>query len=283
MHTIPHPALQFYILDSGTLGRGQFGTVCPAVDRATGEVVAVKCVPRCKQTEEHVAEEIEAHRQAGKHPNIVGLKGVFAAEDCWYIVMEFASGGELYEHLTSNAELEQWEARDLLREIAEAVAHLHSRGVVHGDLKPENLLLREPPEVAARTGTSGSVLLADFGSSFMINNGGEGGANGGYTVAYSAPEVVCEGSMDQSADVWSLGVIAYVMVKGRHPFDPNSEADEDEIVDNVVNSEPDWTGLDPQAADLIRKMLSRNPNDRPSAREVRDSSWLQVTERPHSC
>lgn len=74
MHTIPHPALQFYILDSGTLGRGQFGTVCPAVDRATGEVVAVKCVPRCKQTEEHVAEEIEAHRQAGKHPNIVGLK-----------------------------------------------------------------------------------------------------------------------------------------------------------------------------------------------------------------
>lgn len=72
-------------------------------------------------------------------------------------------------------------------------------------------------------------------------------------------------------------------MKGRHPFDPNSEADEDEIVDNVVNSEPDWTGLDPQAADLIRKMLSRNPNDRPSAREVRDSSWLQVTERPHSC
>lgn len=208
---------------------------------------------------------------------------MFATEDCWYIVMEFARGGELYERLASNAELQEWEARDLLREIAGAVAHLHSRGVVHGDIKPENVLLREPPEekrrhrvgegsgtydgdgagleethdpcvaagslptesryratgrgldgavggggreIAERAGTSGSVLLADFGSSFTVNNGGAGGAGGGvgdgvqegpraakeYTAAYSAPEVVCEGSMDQRADVWSLGVIAYVMV-----------------------------------------------------------------------
>lgn len=71
-------------------------------------------------------------------------------------------------------------------------------------------------------------------------------------------------------------------MKGHHPFDPTSEADEEEIVENVVRSEPDWTGLDPQAAALIRKMLSRDPNDRPSAREVRESSWLQVTDRPRA-
>lgn len=210
------------------------------------------------------------------------LQGVFAAEDCWYIVLELASGGELYECLTTEGALEKWEVRGLLREMAGAVAHIHSRGVVHGDIKPENLLLREPPkkrkgmameseggygyggpekvqkvsgvsaapvaeDLTYSTGvsrcssgnnigetaekwegretasTSGKVLLADFGSSFRVNAGEGGGERDGvregpraakeYTAAYSAPEVVSEGSLDQKADVWSLGVIAYVMVR----------------------------------------------------------------------
>lgn len=194
--------------------------------------------------------------------------------------MELASGGELYERLTTEGALEKWEVRGLLREMAEAVAHIHSRGVVHGDIKPENLLLREPPKksrelienggggdggpekakekvsgvsaaplagesrysggmraniIGSNVGgtareddetalTSGKVLLADFGSSFRVNSGEGSGKGDGlgegpraakeYTAAYSAPEVVSEGSVDHKADVWSLGVIAYVMVSG---------------------------------------------------------------------
>lgn len=178
--------------------------------------------------------------------------------------MELASGGELYDRLTTEGALEEWEVRGLLREMADAVAHIHSRGIVHGDIKPENLLLREPPPFARNqipsadgngwVGTKelvatssagreprhnsgglggdgsklrragGKVLLADFGSSFRLKKRSKGGVAGAeeeeygpravkeYTAAYSAPEVVSEGSVDQKADVWSLGVIAYVMV-----------------------------------------------------------------------
>ncbi|CAN0177033.1 unnamed protein product [Scytosiphon promiscuus] len=297
--------------EAATLGEGQFGTVSTATDKATGEVVAVKCVPRSKASEAHFRQEADVHREVANHPNVVGLKGIFADEDNFYMVMELAAGGELFERLTTEGqELEEREVLSLLRDTANAIAYLHDHSIVHGDVKPENMLLTAPATAAAaaaagithhsaglgagtgRPSSSGgyaspkeshAVLLADFGSSFRVRrSGGDGGGGDAkstvkeYTVAYSAPEVVENSpAVDQKADVWSLGVIAYVMVKGHHPFDPTSDADDDEIADNILNDDPDWDGLEPKAATLIRQMLSRDPKDRPSAREVLQNSWLQ--------
>lgn len=239
-------------------------------------------------------------------------QGVYADEDCWYLVMELAEGGELFDRLTTEGlALDDGEVRSLLRDTTEAIAFLHEHSIVHGDVKPENMLLTAAAtsadnvggnrtggnqtaeaaeaaavveteggrreEAAGAGGSVGKVLLADFGSSFRVRGGGRGHKKmKEYTIAYSAPEVVENSAeVDQKADVWSLGVIAYVLVVGHHPFDPTSEADDEEITESILHAEPDWDGVEPKAATLIRRMLSRNPEDRPSAREVLQNSWLQ--------
>lgn len=182
-------------------------------------------------------------------------QGVFADEDCWYMVMQLAGGGELYDRLTTEGfALDDRQIRSLLRDAADALGFLHDHSIVHGDVKPENLLLTAPNTTAASSGGNqaaavaelrqeaerggedgealaersedggegegaagavGKVLLADFGSSFRIRGDGSGGMKTvkEYTVAYSAPEVVDHSpEISAKADVWSLGVIAYVMV-----------------------------------------------------------------------
>ncbi|CAN0159707.1 unnamed protein product, partial [Hapterophycus canaliculatus] len=133
------------------LGEGQFGTVSTATDKVTGEVVAVKCVPRSKASEAHFREEADVHREVANHPNVVGLKGVFGDEDNFYMVMELAAGGELFERLTTEGqELEEREVRSLLRDTADAIAYLHDHSIVHGDVKPENMLLTAPTTTTVR-------------------------------------------------------------------------------------------------------------------------------------
>ncbi|CAM9218957.1 unnamed protein product [Discosporangium mesarthrocarpum] len=320
-----------YILqDDKPLGNGQFGKVTTAIHKISGEVVAVKSMRQDKVSEMHFLQEVETHREAGEHPNIVKLKGVYAGDNHWYMVMELAGGGELYHHLTRKGMMGDMEVRGLVRELTDAMMHLHDRGIVHFDIKPENILLGQASPAcshegeggaqsdgeggaenavshgegrkyagytASCTGSSGieasergsggdkeaeptrvgTGLLADFGSSFRL--GGSGGSKVAlekeYTLAYSAPEVICAGPVDQKADVWSLGVITYIMLKGTHPFDPTSQANEDEIKANVIGACPNWEGVDPLATALLSRMLAPNPADRPSAREVLESPWLQ--------
>lgn len=176
---------------------------------------------------------------------------VFSDDECWYMVMELAKGGELFDRLTTEGVmLEDDDVRSLLRETADAMSYIHDRGIVHGDVKPENMLLTAPPTCsvseAVSVGTEGNataqthheegvcrekeggdkemqdvgglgkVLLTDFGSSFRMRGGAGGGrrVTKEYTAAYSAPEVVTNSpAVDEKADVWSLGVVAYVLVR----------------------------------------------------------------------
>jgi len=157
-------------------------------------------------------------------------QGVFADDDAFYMVMELAAGGELYDRLTMEGVfLEDYEVRGVLRDTADALAYMHDMGIVHGDVKPENILLSTPAagghdvgrcsstsNVQKEIGRLGKALLADFGSSFRLPKSSDGRGRRmvkAYTAAYSAPEVVLNGCLvDDKADVWSLGVIAYVMV-----------------------------------------------------------------------
>lgn len=188
---------------------------------------------------------------------------MFSDDEYWYIVMEVARGGELYDRLTSEGVMQKWEIRSYLRQLAGAVEHIHKRGIVHCDIKPENVLLQDPqpmlsgetldveaaaaaaaaaalekartggcPDVGNETplfrekgesappgGMANRLMLADFGSSFRLDRGVTGESIDEqrpvkeYTAAYSAPEVVLDGIGDKKADIWSLGVIAYVMVR----------------------------------------------------------------------
>ena len=146
------------------------------------------------------------------HPNIIGVKEIFETRRYFYIAMELVRGGELFDRIVEKQHFDEPTTRLVMKQLLEAVAYLHARGIAHRDIKPENILLAEPGTFV--------VKLSDFGlsrvfddSSFMKTMCG--------TPAYVAPEVLMSagtGGYTDAVDMWSLGVIMYVMLSGFHPF-----------------------------------------------------------------
>ncbi|KAG5191151.1 kinase-like domain-containing protein, partial [Tribonema minus] len=280
------------------LGAGNYGAVCQAVDISSGEQVAVKRVPRGHCSEMAVKDETSILRElsgSAPHRNIIGLKGVYADAGAWYIVMELARGRELYERLVTQGMLTQAQARAVLHQLACAVAHLHAHATVHADIKPENVLLHEEEEDNAAasaeqrcgdggSGSSGgsglSVKLVDFGSAFRVGTGPPKRKEWSYTAVYSPPEVVA-GTAEASAagDVWALGVVAYILLLGVHPFDPSGDTCEAEVLRRVVSAEPDyddpaWDLIDAGAKDLVQGALNKDPALRPTAAQLLAHPWV---------
>jgi CRP-like cAMP-binding protein len=222
-------------------------------------------------------------KDLGSHPNIVDLKGIVSIEGMpqeMGLVFELLDGGELYEHLTRNGAYSEHRAAILVGQVADALAFLHQANLVHGDLKPENLVL-------AKDGSS--VKLCDFGSCVGLDP-----KDGMFTlqahrpvgtVAYAAPELLTPATKTSRAsgkvDVWSLGVVLYVILSGSHPFDPDNEISTDEeLLPQIVKCEydfdsPVWSKISEDAKSLIRAMLDKDPAKRISAREILDHPWVK--------
>ncbi|CAM9237529.1 unnamed protein product, partial [Chrysoparadoxa australica] len=186
------------------IGVGSLGRVSQGTDKETGEQVAIKTVKRDSTSEENIAGEVDVMQEVGKHPHIVGLKGVYADDMGWHIVMELAQGGELYERLVNEGMLSEGDSRCVMKQIASAAAHLHEKGIVHLDIKPENIMLAHSSVGAP------SVMLTDFGSAFRVREGSPECKH--YTAAYSPPEVIRGDNISEKADVWALGVIMYILL-----------------------------------------------------------------------
>ncbi|WFD35209.1 hypothetical protein MCUN1_002059 [Malassezia cuniculi] len=242
-----------------TIGQGTFGRVRRATHRLTNTHVAVKQIPKA-----HIASltrEIHHHRRL-QHPNIVQLFEVLETESSIWLVAELCSGGELYDYLVERGTIPEPEARVLFGQLCLAVAHIHSLGIVHRDLKLENILLD-----AQR-----NVKLSDFGFSrefeprmFMDTRCG--------TTAYAAPEMLSgKRYLGESVDIWSLGIILFVLLCGYLPFD-----DDDERVmrHHIIKSPvmiPISISSDAQA--LIHSILQKDPSRRPSIRGILSHSWF---------
>ena len=170
-----------------------------------------------------------------------------------------------------------WPIQALLRQVAEALQHLHGRGVVHRDVKPENLLLADRSEGAL-------VKLCDFGLACEVEpaSGLQRRAsilNG--TVAYMAPEHLREEPHGAAVDLWSLGVVLFILLSGRHPFDPDGAAEEPELAarikaaDWAFGSAPCWRSVSDDGKRAVRALLEPSPERRPSASELLRLPWLQ--------
>lgn len=268
---------KYEVLDD-ILGSGQFAVVKACRERRTGRLRAVKFVERKRTSAERLLLEIDILLRVKGHPNIVGLFDVFLTEDEVQLVMEYVPGGELFEHLVSNGPYSEAEAARHMRRIASAVEHLHRHNIVHRDLKPENLLLTSHNPVYA------DVKVADFGLARMYTESAMQTICG--TWAYAAPEVRNDPvGYGPKVDVWSMGVILYVLLVAFHPFDPRGNLSEDELWHRIENGmfdfrEKAWKNISEEAKDLIDRMLVIDPKKRLSAAEVLAHPWLCDCEQP---
>lgn len=255
--------------EMGTLlGRGAFAKVYLGrrlpLAAAEEETVAIKVIKKdeaikSEKMMEQITREIAVMRRV-RHPNVVQLKEVMATKSNIFIVMEYASGGALLSALAERGRrLDEATARRYFQQLVGAVDFCHSRGVFHRDIKPENLLL----------GADGDLKISDFGLSALHD--GRAGADGGLlhtrcgTPAYAAPEVLrTKGYNGAKADIWSCGVVLYVLLAGFLPFDDRNLAVMFKKAIRSQYSFPPWFSTETKR--LVLKLLDPNPAKRISIR-----------------
>ncbi|KAE8687449.1 CBL-interacting serine/threonine-protein kinase 24 [Hibiscus syriacus] len=249
-----------------TIGQGTFAKVKFAKNTDTGESVAIKVLAKPTILKHGMVVQIKREisvMKIVKHPYIVRLHEVLASKTKIYIILEFVSGGELFDKIVHCVRLSENECRLYFQQLIDAVAHCHSKGVYHRDLKPENLLLD----------SSGNLKVSDFGLSALPQQGGRLLHTTCGTPNYVAPEVLGnEGYDGAAADVWSCGVILFVIMAGYLPFD---EIDLPTLYKKISAAQfscPFW--FSPGAKSLIQKILDPNPKTRIQIEGIKKDPWF---------
>ena len=246
------------------IGSGHFATVRRGVHRKSGEAVAVKAIAKSRTEVSAIRREVAILRKVGSHKNIVALRDVYETENEWFLVMELVTGGELFERLVKQGPYSEKEASRLMRQIAQGVAWLHSQGVCHRDLKPENLLLSEPDTLTGDV----TVKICDFGLSVALGQKEEDDSlkDKQGTWAYWAPEMFNSQGYGKQVDMWSLGVIMYILLAGRHPFDAPGRTDAQMRrciqTGQLSFAHESWADVSDEAKSLIRSLLRLDPRER---------------------
>eukprot|EP00746_Dinoflagellata_sp_MGD_P014931 gnl/MRDRNA2_/MRDRNA2_132973_c0_seq1.p1 gnl/MRDRNA2_/MRDRNA2_132973_c0~~gnl/MRDRNA2_/MRDRNA2_132973_c0_seq1.p1 ORF type:complete len:520 (+),score=95.34 gnl/MRDRNA2_/MRDRNA2_132973_c0_seq1:85-1644(+) len=253
-----------------TLGEGAFGTVRIGRHRAIGVQRAVKSISRSvlKGKTLKAFETEMSIMKALDHPNIVKLYETFQDAKFVYLVMELCLGGELFDKIVEDGPtgFSERQAATYVEQILAAVVYLHKLGIAHRDLKPENFLMQDKSEDA-------EVKLIDFGISRWYH--GKPMKTRVGTAYYMSPEAVY-GRYDLKCDIWSCGVLAYVLLCGYTPFDG---ATDNAILMNVQKQKlefpvEEWDHISEGAKDLVTKMLIKDPKLRPNAQEMLQHHWL---------
>ncbi|XP_042526990.1 LOW QUALITY PROTEIN: SNF-related serine/threonine-protein kinase [Dipodomys spectabilis] len=255
-----------YDLDK-TLGRGHFAVVKLARHVFTGEKVAVKVIDKTKLdtlATGHLFQEVRCMKLV-QHPNIVRLYEVIDTQTKLYLILELGDGGDMFDYIMKHEEgLNEDLAKKYFAQIVHAISYCHKLHVVHRDLKPENVVFFEK---------QGLVKLTDFGFSNKFQPGKKLTTSCG-SLAYSAPEILLGDEYDAPAvDIWSLGVILFMLVCGQPPF---QEANDSETLTMIMDCKYTVPShVSKECKDLITRMLQRDPKRRASLEEIENHPWLQ--------
>ncbi|ETW06218.1 CAMK/CAMK1 protein kinase [Aphanomyces invadans] len=255
------------------LGSGAFAVVREGVHKGTGSKYAIKCIQTSSLSTADVQglrQEIAILKQLS-HPNIMSLHDVIEEPGMTYLVTEFIAGGELFDRIVEKTFYSENEARDLVRVLLVAIKYCHDHNVVHRDLKPENLLLTSH-------GDDASIKLADFG--FAKLHGVDGLTTACGTPGYIAPEILQGAAYGKAVDIWSIGVITFILLCGYPPFhDDNPKHLFAAIKAGSYKFEsPYWDGISATAKLFIAAMLEIDVAARATADDLLAHAWMVDTD-----
>ncbi|KAF3629695.1 Phosphoenolpyruvate carboxylase kinase 2 [Capsicum annuum] len=252
------------------LGRGKFGTVFKCYSLATGEPFAVKSIDKRLIADDDIDRqclynEAKIMHLLSPNPNIVRIFDIYEDDVHLDMVLELCNAGDLFQRLSSRSVFSESEAVDVMVPLMKAIAHCHLLGVAHRDIKPDNILFND----------SNELKLADFGSAECFREGQLiSGVVG--TPYYVAPEVLAGRNYSEKVDIWSAGVIMYIMLAGVPPFYGESATEIFEAVLRANLRFPTriFNSVTPAAKDLLRRMLCKDVSRRFSAEQVLRHPWM---------
>ncbi|GJT15852.1 calcium-dependent protein kinase 19-like protein [Tanacetum coccineum] len=263
------------------IGRGRFATTYLCKEKSTGKKFACKSVVKrflvTESEKQNLKREVKIMEYLKGQTNVVELFDAYEDTKYVHLVMEYCEGGELYEKMESKGRFTEKIAAEIISSIMKVVCYLHFMGIMHRDLKPENFLLAKKGLIGAPCCADYTLLKAiDFGLSAYIDEEKPNQEKVG-TAFYVAPEVLRRQSYGKEVDIWSAGVILYMLLTGAPPFYGDKES---EIFDAVQKAEPDmdsypWPLISENAKKLVKSMLSVDPKNRPTATAVLNDQWLK--------
>mmetsp|Transcript_17337 Transcript_17337/g.22537 ORF Transcript_17337/g.22537 Transcript_17337/m.22537 type:complete len:358 (-) Transcript_17337:550-1623(-) len=256
------------------LGSGAFSVVKEGTQKASGESYAIKIVTKTKLSEEDEAalkDEIAVLKDM-KHPNIIMLYDVFEEKEYYFLVTEKMTGGELFDRIVQKSYYNEKEARDTCVILFGAIQHCHSKSVAHRDLKPENLLLQSADN-------DSNIKIADFGFAKKCNRPSSLTTQCG-TPGYVAPEILEGTPYDTRADMWSLGVIVYILLGGYPPFIEQNQRDLFRKIrkGQYEFHEEYWGQVSPEAKGMISSLLCVKMDKRLTADGSLKHAWIKQSD-----
>mmetsp|Transcript_16048 Transcript_16048/g.17955 ORF Transcript_16048/g.17955 Transcript_16048/m.17955 type:complete len:502 (-) Transcript_16048:65-1570(-) len=263
------PVTNTYVIGD-MIGTGGYGQVRKVKHSVTGIERAMKMISKSminRADKEMFNNEVSILKSLD-HPNIIKIYEVYEDPNFYYLITELCTGGELFDKIISMSHFDEKAAAQTLKQVLSAIVYCHQKNIVHRDLKPENLLLESKAAHA-------QIKVIDFGTSSLFQ-GEEKLTDKFGTAYYVAPEVL-KGAYDEKCDLWSTGVILYILLSGCPPFNGR---DDKEILGKVASGkfsfkEKIWNNISEEAKDIIRKLLTYDPEERISASEALHHPWIE--------
>lgn len=262
------------------IGSGHFAQVREVNERGTGTRWAGKFLKIRKNASSRlgvdrksVEREVEI-LQALQHANIMALRDVFESRAEVVLILELINGGELFDFIAEKDNLMENEAIEFMKQILEGVGYMHSKNIVHFDLKPENIMLSK------KLGSAPDIKIVDFGLAHRFSPGEEYKSNSG-TPQYIPPEVINYEPLSSAVDMWSIGVITYILLSGLSPFQGDTDA---ETLKNIIAMEYEFnehhfSTTSAMAKEFIQKLLVKDQNERMTAEECLLHPWIKPLTR----
>lgn len=255
------------------LKSGSFATVCRGTHRASGKKVAIKCVLRkdLPATDDAAIYDEVAIMSALSHPHIVPLIDFFEEKDCYFLVMELMSGGDLFDRIGKKKTYSEADARDLTVKMLKSMAFCHAHNIAHCDMKPKNLLLMSEDN-------DSYIKLADFGFAARVHVPKSLTKQCG-TPFFVSPEILMRQPYDQQSDMWSVGCIIFLLLSGNLPFMGRSQK---ELFKKIVSGkfefdEDDWCDVSDDAKDLVTQLLVLDPDERLTSQAALKHKWMRAS------